>query len=109
MRKYKGLKNRIKIPDTRKAIILYLVSMSVNLFNDYHNKQKRKEVIHKTYFDDILGSMETMPNVKDLKNKKDIAAKIFSKLNKKEQRVVIVDIGPKGAAKSTYPTMLSNH
>lgn len=93
VRKYKSYnRDGSKIADDRKAILSYLKRISTNLFNNHHNSAKRKEITHKTYFDDILRAMSENVDVKALKNKKDIALLIFGKLNKKEQAVVLKDI-----------------
>lgn len=93
VRKYKSFKkDGIKLPDDRTAILVYLKRISVNLFNDFHNKNKKKTIIHKTYFDDILEANEDKLDAVSLKDKKEFALFIFSKLNKKEQTVILADI-----------------
>jgi DNA-directed RNA polymerase specialized sigma24 family protein len=81
-----------KLPNDRKAILGYLKRISTNLFNDHHNKQKVKDIPHRSYIDDIMETVSQSVDVKALKNKKDVALIIFGKLNKKEQAVVIKDI-----------------
>lgn len=93
VRKYKSFKkDSIKIPNDRKAILVYLKKISIRLFNDHHSKEKNKDVQHKTYFDSILEACNSTVDVKGLKNNKDTALLIFKKLNKKEQKVVLKDI-----------------
>lgn len=93
VRKYKSFKtDEIKISNCRAAILVYLKRISVNLFNDFHNENKKKIVAHKTYFDDILEANENALDAIGLKDKKDFALFIFNKLNKKEQTVILADI-----------------
>jgi DNA-directed RNA polymerase specialized sigma24 family protein len=93
VRKYKSYKrDGSKLPNDRKAILVYLKRISVRLFNDHYNKEKRKDICHQTYFDNLLEEAKTEVDAAALKNKKDLALLIFSKLNKKEQAVVIKDL-----------------
>lgn len=93
VRQYKSFKtDEIKIPDQHTAVLVYLKRIALSLFNDHHNKNKKKSVVHKTYFDDILESVENNDSVINLKDKKDFAIFIFNKLNKKEQTVILMDI-----------------
>lgn len=94
IRKYKSFKkDEIKIANHRNAILAYLYRISSNLFINYHNNQKKSVTIHRTYFDDILDSVEnTKIDAKVLQNKKDLAVFIFNKLNPKEKRIILTDI-----------------
>lgn len=93
VRKYKSFKeDEIKIKDDRKAILVYLIRISVRLFNNYHSKNNKQDIIHRTYFDDIADTVNGSFDVKDLKQKKDVSVKILKKLNHKEQRVLLVDM-----------------
>lgn len=93
VRKYKSFKkDKVRIPESRKGIIVYLLRIATSLFNDHYRKEKNEEVIHRTYFDNILDSASSSIDVKKLKNKKEIALTIFSKLNQNEQKVVLKDI-----------------
>lgn len=93
VRKYKTYsRDGSKIPDDRKAILVYLKQISIRLFNDHYNKETKKEIVHRTYFDSIMQAVNETVDVKALKNKKDIAVIIFGKLNKKEQVVIAKDI-----------------
>lgn len=93
VRRYKSYKrDGSKVPDDRKAILGYLKRISTRLFNDHHNKEKKKDIIHKSYFDDLMQVASETVDVKSLKNKKDIAMIIYGKLNKKEQAVLLMDI-----------------
>jgi len=93
VRKYKSFKtDGIKIPDSRAAIFVYLKRISINLFNDFYNENKKKTITHKTYFDDILEANESNLDAVGLKDKKEIALFILKKLNKKEQTVILTDI-----------------
>lgn len=93
VRKYKSYtRDGSNIPDDRKAILGYLKRISTRLFNNHHNNEKKKDIVHKSYFDEILQTASETVDVKALKNKKDVAMVIFGKLNKKEQAVVLKDI-----------------
>lgn len=93
VRKYKSFKkDSIKLPNHRRGILVYLNRISIRLFNDHHRKEKQKDVVHRTYFEEILDGVESVVDVKALKNTKDVAVLIFNKLNEKEKKVVIKDI-----------------
>lgn len=93
VRKYKSFKeDEIKIKDDRKAILVYLIRISVRLFNNYHSKNNKQDIIHRTYFDDLADTVNGSFDVKDLKQKKDVSVKILKKLTHKEQRVLLVDM-----------------
>ena len=93
VRKYKSFtREGSKIPDDRKAILGYLKRISIHLFNNYYNNEKKNDIVHKSYFDEILEAVSETVDVKLLKNKKNVALLIFGKLNKKEQAVVLKDI-----------------
>jgi DNA-directed RNA polymerase sigma subunit (sigma70/sigma32) len=62
------------------------------LFNTYHDAEKKKDIVHRSYFDDINLAISASVDVKELKSKKDIALTIYSKLNRKEQVVIQKDI-----------------
>lgn len=91
VRQYKSFKTEeIKIPDQHIAVLVYLKRISLSLFNDHYNANKKKTITHRTYFDDIFESTQSIDAI-DLKDTKDFAVFIFNKLNKKEQAVVIAD------------------
>lgn len=94
IRKYKSFKSdQIKLSNERKAIQAYLNRISTSLFNNYHASNRNKETNHKTYFEDILDSIECSPaDVKALKNQKDLSILIFKKLNAKEQKIILTDL-----------------
>lgn len=93
VKKYKSFKSdKIKLPDDRRAILVYLLKISTRLFNDHYRKEKSKEENHRNYFDDICDSNELKTDVKELKNKKDISCLIWGNLSDKEKRVVLVDM-----------------
>jgi len=93
VRKYKSYKrDGSKIPDDRKSILVYLKKISIRLFNDHYSNEKKKDIVHRSYFDEILTAVSADVDVRALKNKKDVALLIFKKLNKKEQAVVAKDI-----------------
>jgi DNA-directed RNA polymerase specialized sigma24 family protein len=93
-RKYKSFRiDKVKIPDKRKAILVYLCRIATSLFNDFHQDEKHEENNYKTYFDDILDSVDlSASSLESLKNKKDLAVFIYSKLNSKEKRIILADI-----------------
>lgn len=94
-RKYKSFRaNSVKSKDARKGILVYLYSISVNLFNDYYNKEKklREWIPNHSYLDDIFEATSFESDVPALKNKKEMALKIFSSLNPKEQKVILKDL-----------------
>lgn len=95
VRKYKTFKtDGIKIPNSRKAILVYLYSIATNQFNDHYNREQKKNdnFNHKTYFDDLIlhDGLELKPEV--LLQLKERALKVISKLNKKEQAVFLTDL-----------------
>jgi DNA-directed RNA polymerase specialized sigma24 family protein len=93
VRKYKSFREEeIKLTDNRKAILVYLFRISVRLFNNYHAIQKREDVVHRTYFDDIVSNTKDSIDADDLKRKKDLSVNILKKLNHKEQRVLLTDL-----------------
>lgn len=93
VRKYKSYtRDGSKVPDDKKAILGYLKRISTRLFNNHHNNEKKKDIVHKSYFDDIMLAVSETIDLKALKNKKDVAMIIYGKLNKKEQAVVLKDI-----------------
>ncbi len=93
VRKYKSFNiDKVTIPNSRNAILVYLKRMVTSLFADYHRKENTEIINHKTYLEDILDSNEIELDPSNLKEKKEIAQLIFKKLNKKEQRVVITDM-----------------
>lgn len=93
VRKYKSFKkDKIKIPNDTEAIKIYLIRITVSLFNDYYKKEKQESIPPKCYFDDIFEAASFGTSEVDLKNKRDFAELVLKKLNKKEQIVVFTDI-----------------
>jgi len=95
LRKYKSFdSSKLTHASSHKGILIYLYQISRNLFNDWHNKEKRKKGDYRdrSYFEQLTEKVDIPNTPQDLKWKKDIAVKIFSKLNKKEQTVVLADI-----------------
>lgn len=93
VRKYKSFKkDKIKISDDTKAIKLYLIRITLSLFNNHHRKENEKEVNHKCYFDDIFESVKEISNIDGLKSKKELANSIWKNLNEKEKKVISADI-----------------
>jgi DNA-directed RNA polymerase specialized sigma24 family protein len=104
-RKYKTFKeDEIKIPDSRKAVLVYLYRIATNQFNDYYNKEKKERgsVAHKTYFDDLIpvDGLETDPE--KLLRIKEASLAILKKLNPKEKAVVLADLEYKKHHKYLY-------
>ena len=92
VRKYKSFrKDGIKLHPDRKAVIVYLYRICTTLFNDHYNKNKKAEVVHKTYFDEISEAATTL-DIKDLTKKRDLSVAIFNKLNPKEKQVFLTDL-----------------
>ena len=93
VRKYKKFrKDEIKLPNERKAIMVYLFRISTRLFNDHHRISNKKEIIHKTYFDDLALNFEASCDAERLKKIKDTSELIFKVLNKNEKIVLLKDI-----------------
>ncbi len=90
IRRYKSFKRPLNsLLDERKAINGFLYRIAVNLFNDYHKTTQKRPDPKPTFFSDLLDSI---PDLEDLQAKAEFAAQIFNRLNKKEQRVLIVDL-----------------
>lgn len=93
VRKYKSYsRDGSKIPDDRKAILGYLKSIAIHLFNNHYNQEKKKDIVHKSYLDEIMQTATQAVDLKSLKETKDIALLILKKLNRKEQAVILKDI-----------------
>lgn len=93
VRKYKSFhEDGIRLPDERKAILVYLFRIANRQFNTYYSKQNREEQVHKSYFDDIQNNFNGSIDTSDLEYKKEIATKILKKLNPKEREVFLVDM-----------------
>lgn len=95
VRRYKTFRaDEMNIADSRKGILVYLFRISTNLFNDHHRKEKKQkeQVHHKMYFEDLIGSVSIKSDPARLKQIKDLTLQVFKRLNKKEQRVILVDI-----------------
>lgn len=93
VRKYKSFnEDQIKLADDRKAVLVYLIRIAVRLFNNYHTKKNKEDIVHRTYFDEIVCAVNENIDVKDLKSKKDLSLDILKKLNYKEQRILLTDL-----------------
>jgi DNA-directed RNA polymerase specialized sigma24 family protein len=93
VRKYKSFKrDKIHLKDDRKAIIVYLFRIATCLFNDHYRSQKKSLQEHRTYFDDLSDLASSRSNPIILNNQQEIAIKLFRKLNKNEQIVVLKDL-----------------
>lgn len=86
--------DEIKITDSRKAILVYLIRISINLFNDHHRKEKKQkeQVNYKMYFEDLICTAEIENDPARLKQIKDLTLRIFKSLNQKEQKIVLADV-----------------
>ncbi|KAA9338987.1 RNA polymerase sigma factor [Adhaeribacter soli] len=94
-RKYKSFRSdEIKTPDSRKGILIYLFRIATNLFNDHHSREKKESqvIVHKSYFDDLFCPQNGDSSPERLLRIRDTTLKIFSQLNKKEQKVVLTDL-----------------
>jgi DNA-directed RNA polymerase specialized sigma24 family protein len=92
LRKFKSFtRDKIKIPDERKAILVYLYASATNRFNDYYNAKKRKEIPIRSYFDDIQDEFAVLTDAKDLKKIKEFTEVILKKLTARERIVVLKD------------------
>ena len=93
LRKYKSFStDKIRIPDDRKAILVYLYKNATRLFYDHYRKETKQNVSHRTYFDDIQESTTQSIDAKDLKKKKDITEFILKSLTPREQQVIFKDL-----------------
>jgi RNA polymerase sigma factor (sigma-70 family) len=98
LRKYKSFKtDQVRANSSHQGILVYLFGIARNLFNDWHNTNKRNksDYVNKTYFDELTESLPADSHGADLEWKRDLAVKIFKTLNKKEQAVVLADIDHK--------------
>lgn len=101
LRKYKSFKaDQIKSPTSHQGILVYLLRISRNLFNDWHRKEKRAQepYVGKNYFEDITESLQPPDGIDQLKWKRDVSLAIFKKLNSKEQTIILADIEHKRSA-----------
>lgn len=85
-------KEKIKLHDEKKAILVYLFATATNRFNDYYNTKKRKEIPIRSYFDDIKDEFTALIDPGDLKRRKDLTEQIMKQLTPREQTVVLKDI-----------------
>jgi len=70
----------------------YMYRICVNLFKDYHNKNKQQDIPNKTYFDDLLGNASDGKTPEQLFHLKEQTLAIFRTLNPNEQKVILVDL-----------------
>lgn len=93
VRKYKSFRQSADhSANGRKAILVYLYRYVRNQFNDYHNKSKREDVVHDSYFEKIAGAAQDSIVVSDLDRKRGLTEQILKKLNDKEKRVLFTDM-----------------
>lgn len=93
VRKYKSFKSdQIRIPNGKKAIHVYLMRIASHQFNTYQTKAKKEDVVHRTYFDDIVETSGESMNPEELQRKRDIAVAMFSRLSAREQKVILTDL-----------------
>ena len=94
-RKYKSFKSdQVKSPESRKGVLVYLYRIATNLFNDYHNREKKNNsvIVHKSYFDDLFCPPEEGISPEKLLEIRDTALYVFRQLSKNEQKVVLTDL-----------------
>lgn len=95
VRKYKSFQaDAVTIPDSHKGILVYLIRIARNLFNDQYRQQRKDQQappVHKAYFDDIAGGAGIQDPEKLNKIRTQSVA-IFKKLNAKEQKVLLTDM-----------------
>lgn len=84
-------KEKLSQRSPRKAILGWLYRILSCLFYDFHKSSKKSDEPIEFYLDEI-GSDIQRRSGEDLLSNKEIAVKIFKKLNSKEQLVVIKDI-----------------
>lgn len=82
-------KRKANQTDERKAVVGYLYRVAYNLFTDHYNNSKKEVEYHSTYFDELQSEVA---DLNTLQNQKEVTDQILKKLNKKEQRVLLVDI-----------------
>ena len=94
VRKYKSFsREKRRIEHDRKWVLGYLFTICRRLFLDHHNKSKEENHNESpTYFDKLSTFAESTIDVDQLVQTKEIATKIFSKLNSKEQTVILADL-----------------
>jgi DNA-directed RNA polymerase specialized sigma24 family protein len=95
VRKYKSFQvDQVKMTDSRKGILVYLIRISLNLFNNHHNKEKRQNEIanHKSYFEDLSQSTEQIDDPVKLERIKELTLHAFKRLSLREQKVILADI-----------------
>lgn len=105
VRKYKSFKvDEVKIPDSKTGILAFLVRISINLFNDHHNSEKRKAELtnHKSYFDNLYGGSKEETDPAQLLHIKNRTIQIFNTLSEKERTVVLTDLEYKKFRKHLY-------
>jgi RNA polymerase sigma factor (sigma-70 family) len=84
-------KSKLTSKDEKKAIIGWLYRIQSNLFYDYHKSQNAKTEKVEFYFDELVQEVKLSSGI-ELSDKRDIAAKIFSKLSPKQRIVILKDI-----------------
>ncbi len=92
VRKSKSFRReKLNGPDSDSMITGWLFRISSNLFYDFHNSQKNKDLVYESYFDDLFNKASEI-NVISLAEKRDLALKILKVLNLKEREVVLTDL-----------------
>lgn len=86
--------DEIKRADPRTGILVYLIRISVNLFNDHHRSEKKQveRANHTSYLENLVGEVDYNGDLGRLKQIKDLTLQIFKRLNKREQQVVLADV-----------------
>ena len=91
IKKYRSFnKSKLKGNNERRAILGFIYIICINLFKDYHNKNKETETNPTSYFDDLKNTIKF--NVNNNQQIKDYTLRILKKLNTKEIRVLQTDI-----------------
>lgn len=96
--KFRGLKsfdrNKLKPPDDeRKSINNLIYAICVNLFNDHHKKENRQAPEKQSfYLDEIFENAFVNGKTLDNARKKELTARLFKRINKKEQKLLLADM-----------------
>lgn len=91
IKKYRSFnKSKLKGNNERRAILGFVYIICINLFKDYHNKNKETATNPTSYFDELKSTIKF--DVKNNQQIKDYTLRILKKLNAKEIRVLQTDI-----------------
>ena len=86
--------NETRVAEVHKGILLYLIRIAVNLFNDYYRKEKREQTQsgHNNYLTGLFDAAVTEQDPDRLQYIKDTAIQIFNQLSDREKKVILTDI-----------------